>query len=395
MGQARLRDERTAVLPVLLLPQKTYALSINCPSNQNFVSAADGLPSEPVPMIFTTGGEMPVLAEVRALHAAAYDEALRLIHVEYSYAARTGTDWDAQFAEHRDWVLAAASPDEFAYRLARILEPSDDPHLSVVMADETQLGASWRQRLRNSNREAISARFPGLRSPHDRLHFASDGPIGYIAVTSWKSDQQFLEAIDAAMSELYDRETLIIDVRDNGGGVEDSAMQLAAWFVEKPRVYARHRFRDHDSPTGWTEERKRWIGPHDDRYKRFEGERIIVLQGEFCLSSNEAFLLMMKQCERAISMGATSGGSSANPARFDLAGGMQLLLPRWEAMDADGVCFEGTGIAPDIAVEWADGPTDPVLEAALEMATNSPAAIDAAAAAAAASAADTTLPAAP
>ena len=47
---------------------------------------------------------------------------------------------------------------------------------------------------------------------------------------------------------------------------------------------------------------------------------------------------------------------------------MKIFVPRWKALRADGSCFEGEGIAPDLGV--ASNPEqleihDPVLEKAL------------------------------
>jgi len=49
-------DKRTCVLPVKLMPGKSYRLGINAPSFQNFKNA-DGVPVVPVGYSFETKGE--------------------------------------------------------------------------------------------------------------------------------------------------------------------------------------------------------------------------------------------------------------------------------------------------------------------------------------------------
>ena len=97
---------------------------------------------------------------------------------------------------------------------------------------------------------------------------------------------------------------------------------------------------------------------------------VTVLMSQANISSNEAFLLMMRQAKKATLIGQRSQGSSGNPKSHELANGVQIFIPRWKALRADGSCFEGEGIAPDI--EIASNPEqlktrDPVLEKALSL----------------------------
>jgi C-terminal processing protease CtpA/Prc len=90
--------------------------------------------------------------------------------------------------------------------------------------------------------------------------------------------------------------------------------------------------------------------------------------GPRCLSSNESFLLMMKQVPHCTLVGERSYGSSGNPKPHRLANGVMVKLPSWKALRPDGTCFEKEGISPDILVPappaaFANG--DPVLVAAL------------------------------
>ena len=89
----------------------------------------------------------------------------------------------------------------------------------------------------------------------------------------------------------------------------------------------------------------------------------------YCMSSCEAFLLMMKQAEQSTLIGQRSYGSSGNPKGHKLKNGVEIVLPSWKALRPDGTCFEGNGIVPDIKVTATDKDLkkrDPILEKALE-----------------------------
>src|SRR5690606_6991133 len=104
----------------------------------------------------------------------------------------------------------------------------------------------------NANDQAIARAFPALRGHNPLVGSARDGDIGYLAVKSWDNEHNMMDAIDGAMESLKDCRVLIVDVRANGGGDETQARRLAGWFLEEDALYAKHRFRDPDSDTGWT-----------------------------------------------------------------------------------------------------------------------------------------------
>jgi C-terminal processing protease CtpA/Prc len=91
--------------------------------------------------------------------------------------------------------------------------------------------------------------------------------------------------------------------------------------------------------------------------------------GPVNVSSCEGFLLMMKQVPGCKLVGAASYGASGNPQPADLGNGVTVFLPSWRGMGPDGVCFEGKGLAPDVAVKAAPDALrsrDPVLAAGLK-----------------------------
>ncbi|MEZ6244363.1 MAG: S41 family peptidase, partial [Phycisphaerales bacterium] len=126
---------------------------------------------------------------------------------------------------------------------------------------------------------------------------------------------------------------------------------------------------DPDAPDGFTPIQERWLEP-STRRPRFTGP-VYVLSGPVVMSSDEAFILMMKSASRATVVGARTQGASGNPKAHKLAPGITLFLPSWQALTPEGEPFEGVGIDPDVKVD-AD-PTDfarrdPVLDRALELA---------------------------
>ncbi len=86
------------------------------------------------------------------------------------------------------------------------------------------------------------------------------------------------------------------------------------------------------------------------------------------MSSNEAFVLMMRQAQDCTVVGQRTYGSSGNPRPHDLPNGVTNHVPSWQALRPDGSGFEGEGLVPDVVVvvEASDlARTDPILEKAI------------------------------
>ncbi|MDP8244031.1 MAG: S41 family peptidase [Candidatus Hinthialibacter antarcticus] len=97
---------------------------------------------------------------------------------------------------------------------------------------------------------------------------------------------------------------------------------------------------------------------------------VIVLIGQRCMSSNEAFVKMMGECPNVTLMGEATRGSSGNPKMLDLPMGIQVSVPQWIDYRADGKPLEGNGVEPDVEF-IVDGneynsDKDSLLDAALE-----------------------------
>ena len=136
---------------------------------------------------------------------------------------------------------------------------------------------------------------------------------------------------------------LVIDVRPNTGGDERIARRVASWFVEGEQVYAKHRTIGEGGPS---EPIARTVTGSDERFTL----PTVVLSGPRVMSSNESFVLMMKQAEGVQVVGQKTRGSSGNPVTHELGNGVSIQLPSWQALRPDGTCFEGEGIAPDVFV---------------------------------------------
>lgn len=180
--------------------------------------------------------------------------------------------------------------------------------------------------------------------------------IGYLRVSGWynyKSTEgkDVGDIAEEKLAELYGCDSIIIDVRDNTGGNSSFAEKVAGHFVREKTSYAKILRRQEENYELVSSEA--FIEPRGG----FFDKKIVLLIGPKCLSSNEMFILMLKDAGRAITVGQITGGGSGNPISTEIKiGDKEYLLnvSRWMLQRKSGDFLEGKGIEPDIFVETTD-----------------------------------------
>jgi hypothetical protein len=334
---------RTAVLPVALKPDHDYQLWLN-KGRFTWFRSFDGRMLLPTPLRFTTR-QLPTLdAEA---NRATIGQLRQLLRERYSHVDVRSVDWDAVFADRWADLEGSTNALQFAIATAGLLEAAGDVHVTVQLNDFT-LPTHEPTPFTNFDRHIVAAELPELEQLSDVVSIGRTADqTGYLLITTWDA-QRRVEVLAAlqGLRMLADAPGLIVDVRPNTGGSEELAREIAACFIDEPLVYAMHRFRDPDAPGGWTEPQQRVVMPRAEG-ALYRGP-VVVLMGEGCMSSNEAFLMMMGANERVWLVGQPSYGASGNPKAHPLDNGVVVSLPSWQAMTADGAPFEGSGLEPDV-----------------------------------------------
>jgi C-terminal processing protease CtpA/Prc len=147
---------------------------------------------------------------------------------------------------------------------------------------------------------------------------------------------------------LFKFKNLIIDVRENSGGNESFAKGFASYFVKDPIPY--EKVKSFNKKSGaFDDEHLKKLYPNER--KLYYSGNIYVLSGPSVMSSNESFILMMKQLPNAKVIGMKTYGSSGNPLPHQLSNDVTIYLPSWQAYTLDGILIEGNGIKPDIEMK--------------------------------------------
>ncbi len=166
--------------------------------------------------------------------------------------------------------------------------------------------------------------------------------IAHIRITSFYADTA--QNLVASIREAIDggAEALILDVRDNPGGLLQSVVDVTSQFLDEGLVL--YEVDGAGSRTNWK--------------VRDTGETIdvplVVLTNEFSASASEILAGALQDYKRAIVVGATTfGKGSVNVLRrLSNDGGLYVTFARW--FTPLGRPIEGEGVDPDIEVAARD-----------------------------------------
>ena len=176
----------------------------------------------------------------------------------------------------------------------------------------------------------------------------------YIALNVFgdTSSEEFLAALEESKS--YDG--LIIDLRDNGGGYLESAVEILSEFIENGEIIVSTRYRDTENNLDY-KSRNEW-GVYD--------KKIVVLINGNSASASEIVAGALGDYNKAILVWEQSYGKWSVQQPFTLGDGALLkltiakwLTPKWKDINKDG-------LEPDVVVEFQDEDFDEQYDRQLE-----------------------------
>ena len=164
---------------------------------------------------------------------------------------------------------------------------------------------------------------------------------GYLRVSHFQSNTQ--SAVDEALQKLKDSAEeglrgLVLDLRNNPGGVLSAAVSVSDTFLEEGLiVYTEGRVKD---------SKLRYSARPGDAV---DGAPIIVLVNEGSASASEIVAGALQDHERALVVGKQTFGKGSVQTIQDLSSGGALKLTTARYFTPDGRSIQAEGIAPDIA----------------------------------------------
>ena len=230
---------------------------------------------------------------------------------------------------------AAAAPSATARVLAvaRLFDGPRDTSVAVVF----RRTGETRERSANLRRE------PHTRLPSFDVRRAGNGArLVRFNIFTPEVAAQFARALG---DEMRDARSLVIDLRDNGGGEAEAMADLASTLL--PAGLSLGRFTNRDGRVQLEPFTRNALLSSADSFARFRGQ-IILLTNARTASAAEVFAASLREAGRATVVGETTCGCVLGiRRRHQLPDGGVLDISEMDYHTARGARLEGRGLSPD------------------------------------------------
>jgi len=169
-----------------------------------------------------------------------------------------------------------------------------------------------------------------------------DDNIGYVRITSFqeRTDSDLRAALQEVFSGDEGLRGLVLDLRNNPGGLLDQAVKVSGEFLEKEKLVVYTKGRRQNNNTEYT---VRKGGARTDY-------PMVVLVNRGSASASEIVAGALQDWERAVILGTPTFGKGSVQTVIPLEDGSGLRLTTAKYFTPKGRSIQNTGITPDIEV---------------------------------------------
>lgn len=300
-----------------------------------------------------------------------YDALWSIIDERYCFFEQArqqhGLDWDDVYHKYKPQVQAAESNAELFDIYGNMLRELKDGHVNLTSDYGTTYYWDWSLNHPLNFSDSLQRNYLGndFRLTNGIKYTTLPSNIGYMYVGSFEGSLSS-DNVSLMLLRLAESKGIIIDIRNNGGGMLTSAEELAAHFVSGKTHcgYIQHKtgkgHNDFSSPE------KLYIEPNGVIWKK----PVVVLTNRAVYSSANHFVMLVKPLPQVVVIGDKTGGGSGLPLNSTLPNGWTVRFSACPILDIEGKHTE-FGITPHEEVQitsadWNNG-RDTIIERAIEL----------------------------
>jgi len=265
-------------------------------------------------------------------------------------------DWDSVYTIYRPQIDEYSSDDELYNVLTGMIEILNDNHVALVPTDPKYpffqsgiLGTI--DSINDFDLNIIKTNYltnPKFEEPFFTYGLLSNN-VGYIHIEGFSDLPKYLkEPMNIILNSLKETKGIVIDVRGGYGGEDIAGQFIAGCFANNTIPYMKTRVKSGPGKDDFTEFENWNIKPEGDfQYLK----PIVVLTHRFTISARETYCLAMKVLPQVTFVGDTTSGAFSNQINRELPNGWGYSLSIGQWVDANGLSYEGIGLAPNIVIQ--------------------------------------------
>lgn len=292
----------------------------------------------------------------------------RIMDEHYCFFKEKGIDWDSIHAVYKPQFNSGMSESQQLEVLGNMLAELRDGHVNLFASFDYSRYWGFHENYPKNYSDSLVRAYLGTdyRISNGMRYRILDDNIGYLRVSTFENT---IGAGNLDEIFLYFQPCLglIIDLRDNGGGMLTSAETLAARFTDKETLvgYMRHKTgKGHDDFSSLEKQTLkpgkgiRWHKP------------VVVLVNRSVFSAANEFVKYMRHFPEVVIVGDRTGGGAGLPFSSELPNGWSIRFSACPIYDTDLRSTED-GMEPDVSVGLSSNDisrgTDSMIEKAREI----------------------------
>lgn len=263
----------------------------------------------------------------------------------FDYKEQTlGVDWTEVYNRYKPMVNGADTEQLFEV-LSAMLAELKDGHVNLSSGFDYGRNWAWKEDYPTNFSDTLYNRYIGTdyRIASGIYYRILDDNIGYMRVSSFENEPGDGN-LDEILLHFIACRSLIIDIRNNGGGLVTAAEKLASRFTNEDILvgYIQHKTGTGHNDFSPLEERRLKPSSH----MRWQ-KPVFVLTNRGVFSAANEFVMYMKQCPKVTVIGDKTGGGAGMPFTSELPNGWGVRFSAVPMYDVDKNSTEH-GIEPDI-----------------------------------------------
>ena len=289
----------------------------------------------------------------------------------YSFFDYKQVDWNEAHDRYRRLVSNKMTDRELFDVCGDMLKELRDGHTNLIASHDVSRYWEWEQWPVNYDERIIDQHYLNFdykMASGIKYQILTDN-IGYMYYGSFSSNIGE-DNLDLILSYLSTADGLIIDVRNNGGGLLTNVETLVSRFIDQKTLAGYICHKTGPGHNDLSEPYAYYFEPTRNHIHYLKPVVVLSNRGTFSAANN--FVSIMKSLDQVTIVGDPTGGGSGLPFTSELPNGWRVRFSSCPIMDAQGRLTE-FGVAPDVYVgmDEHDRTHDAILDRAIALLTSS------------------------
>jgi carboxyl-terminal processing protease len=310
-----------------------------------------------------------------------YTHFVKCLTEHYGLFPYKNLNWDSLVTHYSKFITNETSPDSLFFTICRLASNLKDKHLWInndkyaynysigKVVYSKQVDSIFYSRRIYKNTDLIRTKYLDNKyftfEINNFLTGKIGGDVGYLSLDWFDKDIHKVDSVITNIIKSFsDCTYLIVDIRNNIGGTDSSALTIANHLVKSDNCYLISKFRIGDRVDSYSNPIYWKTNVENVSFSK----TILVLINRFSISAAETFSLALKNQANIKFLGEPTAGAFSDTEDAYLPNGWHFTYSVGVWTDCKGNLWEGKGIQPDIWLKDINEETrniDPYLDQAL------------------------------